>query len=342
MRIAIHDAKNSFSEYWIPFCKSENIPFKIVNCYDNKIIENLRDCDALMWHYHHNDYKDVLFAKQLLFSLEQTGKKVFPDFNTAWYFDDKIGQKYLLESLNVPLVPSYVFYDRKSALEWIENNHFPKVFKLRGGAGSANVKLVKTKNEAVKKVNMAFGRGFVQFDRREYFFDSLKKYREGKIKLINMLKASGRLLINTTYAKMKGREKGYVYFQDFVPNNKYDIRIIVIGDKAFCIKRMVRQNDFRASGSGTILYEKKYFDNRTLQVAFSVAEELNTQCCAFDFVYNENNEPLIVEVSYGFSSIGYKPCVGYWNKKLDFFEEAVTPHKWMVENIVNSLNKKTD
>ena len=94
------------------------------------------DCDALMWHHFQTNPKAILFAKQLLFALEQSGKKVFPDFRTGWHFDDKLGQKYLLEAIDAPLVPSYVFYDKKEALEWVQKTDFPKVFKLRGGAGS--------------------------------------------------------------------------------------------------------------------------------------------------------------------------------------------------------------
>ena len=72
-------------------------------------MQQLVDCDALMWHHDQGNYKDVLFAKQLLFAVEQSGKKVFPDFKTNWYFDDKVGQKYLFESLGVPFVNTYIF-----------------------------------------------------------------------------------------------------------------------------------------------------------------------------------------------------------------------------------------
>ena len=118
MKIAIHHRPGSFSDRWIEYCKREGIEYKIVDCFQSDIIEQLKVCDALMWHHHHGDYKDVLFAKGLLFSLEQAGIKVFPDFNTGWHFDDKVGQKYLLEAINAPLVPSYVFYDKQSARDW--------------------------------------------------------------------------------------------------------------------------------------------------------------------------------------------------------------------------------
>ena len=145
--IAIHKNKSSdlFHFRWIDYCDKNNIPYKMVNCYDNDIIQQLKDCSVLMWHYHQASPTDIVMAKSLLFSLEQSGTKVFPDFNTAWHFDDKVAQKYLLEALEIDLVPTWVFYDKKTANDWIEKTSFPKVFKLKGGAGSQNVQLAKTK-----------------------------------------------------------------------------------------------------------------------------------------------------------------------------------------------------
>lgn len=331
MKIAIHHRPGSFSDDWIAYCKQENIFYKIVNCYDNDIIQQVKGCDAFMWHHHHTYYKDVLFAKKLLFSLQQVGKKVFPDFNTGWHFDDKVGQKYLLESINAPLVPSYVFYIKREALDWANSATFPKVFKLRGGAGSKNVKLVQNKSQAIKLINKAFGRGFSQFDRRENLNERIRKAKIGQDNYWGILKGIARLLIPTEYAKMRGKEKGYGYFQDFVPENDFDIRVIVVDKKAFAIKRMVRKNDFRASGSGDILYDKKHFNISTIKLALETAQELKTQCCAFDFIYNSNNIPLIVEISYGFTKRVYEPCVGYWDEKLNFHEGEFNPYGWMVE-----------
>src|SRR5690606_24969951 len=117
--------------------------------------------------------------KKILFALEHAGIKVFPDFKTGWHFDDKVAQKYLLEAINAPLVPSYVFYDKQQALNWAKKTIYPKVFKLKGGAGSANVKLVRSESEAIKLINIAFGKGFSQFNRLDNFKESLRKYKEG-------------------------------------------------------------------------------------------------------------------------------------------------------------------
>ena len=97
MKIAIHHHPGSFSNRWIKYCDENGIAYKIVDCYKYDIIQQLSECDALMWHFYHASPKDCLFAKQLLYSVQTLGKKVFPDFNTVWHFDDKVGQKYLLE-----------------------------------------------------------------------------------------------------------------------------------------------------------------------------------------------------------------------------------------------------
>lgn len=162
--IAIHNSTSGFHPRWIKYCRENKIPFKLVNCYSNDIIDQLENCNGLLWHFHQNNPKDILCAKQLLFSLQQAGKKAFPDFNTMWHFDDKLGQKYLLEAIGAPLVPTYIFYNKADALKWIEETNFPKVFKLRGGAGSANVQLVQTKYQAVKLIKKAFGKGFKNYD----------------------------------------------------------------------------------------------------------------------------------------------------------------------------------
>lgn len=342
MKIAIHHRKGSFSDRWIDFCEKSGIVYKIVNCYDSDIIAQVKDCNALMWHHHHGNYKDVLFAKGLLFSLVQSGIKVFPDFNTTWHFDDKVGQKYLLEAIGAPLVPSYVFYDKKSALQWLDATTFPKVFKLRGGAGASNVSLVNTKREAVQKIKIAFGRGFSQFDRFGHLKERYQKMRDGKGSLIGVIKALGKLIVATEFARMSSREKGYVYFQDFIPNNSFDIRVIVTGDKAFALKRMTRKNDFRASGSGAIRYGKNEIDERCVKIAFDVNDKIHTQSIAYDFVFDENNCPLIVEISYGYAVSAYDACPGYWSSDLVWHKEVFNPQEWILQDLIRGIGPQDD
>ena len=332
MKIAIHYSKNSYSERWIQYCEEQNIPYKKVNCYQNDIIYQLEDCNILMWHFHHASEKDVLFAKQLLYSVKACGKKVFPDFNTVWHFDDKVGQKYLMEAMQLPFVPSYIFYDKNEALHWAANTSFPKVFKLRSGAGSVNVKLVTSHQHAVFLINRAFGKGF-RHDSLVPLKEIYQKYKKGKMPFKALVKGVGRKFISTKFSKVHGNESGYVYFQDFIPGNDHDIRVIVIGNKAFAIKRMTRENDFRASGSAAVLYEKELFDESVIKLSFDINKKLQSQCLALDYVFADG-KPLVLEISYGFYIPVYEPCPGYWDDNLQWHQGKINPYGWMVENIL--------
>ena len=331
--IAIHNNKSNvlFHFRWIDYCDKNNIPHKLVDCYSSDIIKELEGCSGLMWHYHQAAPKDIVMAKSLLFSLEQAGIKVFPDFNTAWHFDDKIGQKYLLEALQTNLVPTWTFYDSKTATDWINKTTFPKVFKLRGGAGSQNVQLVRSQSEAISLVNKAFGKGFPTYDGWGNVKERIRKWRLGKTNAFDVAKGFIRLVKPPRYAKVMGNEMEYVYFQEFIANNDSDIRIVVIDGKAFGIKRMNRENDFRASGSGFILYDKESIDERIVKAAFNCHKKLSAQCIAYDYVMDENNNPLLIEISFGFANAGYDDCPGYWDEQLNWYEGKFDPYGWMVD-----------
>jgi hypothetical protein len=217
-----------FHFLWIEYCIEKNIPFKLVNCYDTNIIEDLEGCSCLMWHYSQSNFRDLVMAKSLLFSLEQSGMKVFPDFNSAWHFDDKVGQKYLLEALHVDWVKTWTFYEASSVLKWIDEATFPKVFKLRGGAGSQNVKLIYSKSQARKLVRIAFGKGFPAYDGWESLKERFRKWQLKKADFKEVIKGLIRLVKPPRYALVMGNELNYVYFQEFVPNNDSDTRIIII------------------------------------------------------------------------------------------------------------------
>ena len=335
--IAIHDSPTGFHPRWMDYCKRAGIPYRRVNCYSSDIIQQLKGCTALMWHYGQSHPKDILIARQILFALEHAGLKVFPDFRTAWHFDDKVAQKYLLEALNVPAVPAHVFVDRDQALAWIEQADFPKVFKLRRGAGSAGVRLARSRTEARRLVKKAFSRGFPIYDPWRSLKERLYKARMGRSTTLDLLKGLARFVYPPRFSRILGRERGYVYFQDYVPGNDSDIRVIVIGKRAFAIRRMVRPGDFRASGSGRIRYKRQEFDERCVALAFEIANTLGGQCVALDFVFGFDGEPSILEVSYGFVKEVYDPCTGYWDSDLAWHDGEIEPQLWMVDSVIDSI-----
>ena len=329
--IAIHNGIGGFHPLWRTYCDENKIDYKEVDCYASDIIQQLHGCDMLFWHFSQSDPRDIILAKSIVCALYHAGIKMFPDFNTSWHFDNKVAQKYLLDALEIEYVPSYVFVRKQNATAWVENVTFPKVFKLKGGAGSANVKLIKTKDEARKVINKAFSTGIMPFDGFGNFVDVLDKFRAGRQSFKALLKAIYRVFVSPEFVKVMGKEYGYVYFQEFIPDNNSDFRVIVIGDKAFAIKRGVRENDFRASGSGFIEYSKNLFDDLLIQKSFDIASKLETQCIALDFLIDKAKNYLLVEFSYGFAPHGYYDCEGYWDRDLNWYPGKINPYGWMID-----------
>ncbi len=333
MRIAIHHNKISYSEGLVEFCRENNIDVKLVNAYSSKIVTDLEDCDAFFWHIQHNDPKDVLFARQLLFSLELSGKKVFPNFKTCWHFDDKVGQKYLLESFELPLIPSNVAYSKADALNLIENHEFPIVFKLRGGAGSYNVSLIKTKSKAKSIINKSFGKGFRQFNPLNDINYNLKKLMKDGLSLHrikNLLKSTAHLLIPYKIEQTLGNERGYFYFQTFIPNCTFDYRVQFIGDISYAMKRYVRKGDFRASGGGNIDYDGSKIPMEVIKLAKRVKETLNMQTLAID-ILPFGNEFVIAEVSFAFAIDEGECDFGYYDSELNWINQKFNPYEFMIK-----------
>jgi glutathione synthase/RimK-type ligase-like ATP-grasp enzyme len=338
MKIAIHHRENSFSERWINYCKSNNVDFKVVDCYSTKIVKEVKDCNALMWHFHHANPVDSLISKSILFSIEQSGKVVFPDFKTCWHFDDKLAQKYLLEAENIPVVPTHVFYDKKAAIDFVNEKELPLVFKLRKGAGSLNVRLIESKKSALKIIEKVFGDGLYVLDKNQILKDKFNKLLQRDIDHKTFLKF---LIKDYLFNKqIKGEENGYVYFQDFIRNNSSDVRVIVVGGKCFAIRRFNRNNDFRASGSGKIEYlNNSNIDRKLLKISFNISKKIGCQAMAYDFIYR-NDKPLLIEMSYGFSMKAYDACHGFWNSNLDWFQESFNPQYWMIEDLISRIDNK--
>jgi len=308
---------------------------------DTGIFNRLSGADALLWHWNQDDARETLVAPHVLTAAEAMGIAVFPNRATCWHFDNKVAQKYLLEAMGAPLVPTYVFYSLDEALKWIDNATFPKVFKLRKGAGSANVRLVKTRADARSAAKQAFGRGFKPVP--QYWQDGRRRYRAARRRgdLLTALKRVPSTLAKITRMNQAiGRERGYLYFQDFMPNNSFDTRVTVVGNRAFAYIRKVRPGDFRASGSGDIDYDPRNIRSECVQIAFEVTQKVGSQSMAFDFVITPDNRPMVVEVSYCYVADFVHKCPGHWDRHLNWHAGQVWPEEAILVDVLKSISAR--
>jgi len=133
------------------------------------------------------------------------------------------------------------------------------------------------------------------------------------------------------------RERGYAYFQDFLAGNGCDTRITIIGNRAFGFRRLVRPNDFRASGSGRIDYNSKAIDPRCLELAFAAAAKIGAPCLAFDIVFTAEQRPVLLEVCYRFVEQAIFQAPGFWDRELVFHPANIWPQDAILEDFLPNL-----
>jgi len=286
-----------------------------------------------------NEHSQIQLARTVLPVIENIYKKrCFPDQATSWHYDDKIRQYYLLYAHGFPVVDTWVFWDQNSALDWIESATFPLVFKLKSGAASSNVVLIRKKSEAKILINKMFSSKGVTCHN--------VPSRNSLTYLRNLIRLYG---LRRYIALKRGRldpekfqpfwqvQRDYVLFQKFLPDNAFDVRVTVIGARAFAFLRYVRPNDFRASGSGLIDYDTSKIDMRCVEIAFRISEKMKFQSMAYDFIFDEEGEPMIAEISYTFVDTAVYNCPGYFDKSLKWHEGRYWPQYCQLAYLIKEI-----
>jgi glutathione synthase/RimK-type ligase-like ATP-grasp enzyme len=343
MKVAIENKFNKgyFNHRWIEWLDNNNIDYILVDFSDSEIINTLSDVDIVLWHFSHAAHPDFYLGKVLLTAL-QYNKAVFPAPSDFWYFDDKVAQKYIFENLNIPTPKTNVFYSFSDAIGFVKNSSYPVVAKLKGGAGSSNVKILTSKLQAVRYIIRSFTMGHRAINRLSNLKFGLHKLLKRKSSVKEFFFTFIKIFVKSSFERYSGNHKGYVLFQKYLPNNLFDQRVIVIDKKAFAIKRYVNDGDFRASGAGNIAYDRTDIDPRCISIAFETAQKLSSRCLALDFLYDAKDELAIAEISYGFNPEAYDPCQGYWTSDLLWHDETVEPQKWIIESMTNAVVKKSE
>lgn len=342
MRVAIHQNKEIFhhstnwSKAWIEYCEDNGIEYRIVDCFDYNIFKILNKYDCLLWHFNNYSLQEMLFARSILISAKNMGLKVFPDDNTSWHFDDKIAEMYLLKSAAAPVPSFWTFYTKKELKKWLEGEcEYPVVAKLRCGSGSGNVKLLNNKNELLEYGERMFRLGIKPVPKVLFKTKSNLKSAGSFPTIINRVKRIPDFLETEKNAKKFPREKGYVFLQEFIPNDGFDLKIAVVKDKLSFIARKVREGDFRASGGGSLYYDRSLVTPDIIKSAFQISQQLGFQCMGYDYVIdNRNKEAKIVEISYGFSHMALMRAGGYWDREGSWHEKPLNAAQEVLRNLL--------
>lgn len=278
---------NSSSPKYAAILEEAGHEVRWADIFADDIIDQVRGCDGFIWRHGHWSNM-VQVARRVLPVLErELGLIVYPDQRTCWHYDDKIAQKYLLEAHGVPMPATWIhWHDADATLDWARSQTYPLVLKLAGGSASQNVRLVGSFEEAEQWIRRLMGRGVFGLDP-----DEAPDSRPGGV--------------------IWGYHRDYVLLQEFLPDNAFDIRVTVVGGRAFGFRRFNRPNDFRASGSGLVDHDPDAIDPAAVRLALHAARRLRTQSLAFD-IMRKGDELVVGEISYTYMSWTVHECPGHW------------------------------
>lgn len=186
-------------------------------------------------------------------------------------YDDKLAQFDVLEKY-MPKTGHFV--DKEEAFNFAGTIGFPIVSKAKGGASSANVRLLNNMFDLESEVKDIFdGQGYpISYGRKQ---------------------------------------KGYLLLQEFIPGNDCDYRIIINGRFAYGLIRGVRDDKPFASGSGRNQPISDWSGRSAAALGFCEYihnKVLGAQWLAYDVVFDKDNKPYLLETSCAWKKEGYFDC----------------------------------
>lgn len=180
---------------------------------------------------------------------------------------------------------------------------FPLVLKLPQGAAGRRVFLAHTRKELIKLINRfdTLWRNHLKF----YFKERIKKY-----------------FLPHRYVREYGdyflKQDVRFILQPYIPNLVHDYKILVFYDKYYALKRLVRRNDFRASGSGKILFEAP--PDNLLNYASEIYGKLDTPIAGLDICFDGALYHLLEFQGIHFGPVTMVRSEGYFKKENDHWE----------------------
>ena len=230
--------------------------------------------------------------------LRELGHSILPSWPAVLSYDDKIVQAEQLHAARLPHCETRVVTCPEDVGPAMEALGLPVVVKLRNGAGSLNVRRIDSLAELHRYAQQMFGRGISPVPGPAMDLNVNIRKSGGILKSLE--KAPGVIAKRLRMKRRTLRERGYVLMQRFYEKNDGDVRVTVLGDRAFVFKRRNRPGDFRASGSGQIEYIDPRNHKLEINLAFSLTDYLQASFLAVDMIQDNQQRPIVVEYCPGF------------------------------------------
>ena len=210
------------------------------------------------------------FIEDILIQINLRGGILIPEFRHFLAHENKNFQE--LEKVRIGIKSPYGIPvgTYEEGIEVLNNISYPAVIKKSTGFRSRNVKLAHNSGEGKRILYKMLESNFkFDIDSLYYFYRKIKNKKH--------------------YPKKFGK----VIIQEYIPDLTHDWKILVLGNICFSLKRIVRKNDFRASGSN--LYSTSNDPStKILDYALSCKEKLKCPNISLD-IFEYKGEVQLIE-----------------------------------------------
>lgn len=306
--------KDEVEGWWKRFSaemEHRKISYRIIQIAKTDWLDHIYPCEAVIWRPNLAEPLCTQAREKLFFIETILKRRVYPSQACWWHYNSKRAQHFLAKKNKIRMPRTFVTYSYEEAYAFLGRTIFPMVSKGSGGASSKNVRLLTSREQALKELNLIFTKG-----------------------LWNRIKRRSLKSLCLKSNQFNG-QKEYIYYQEFLPGNNNDYRVTTIGPSiAFAFSRRNRKDDFRASGSGNINYDSVH-DLDAISYCLQISENLGFDTMCYDILYRDKT-PYICEFSFTFNDRAIFNCPGYFEKKnnhLNFIERNVWPQSLIIDHL---------
>lgn len=263
-----------------------NIKVKIIAFQDLKEFLNTIPHKAVLFYSSAYNLEYLKFIQDTVryIALKRPDIILLPDEHQLNSLENKGYQELYKDLLGIEQVDGVYFGDIEQLIEVESSLSYPFVLKKNKGALSSGVQLIKSKAELfsfrdqVKKKTLKEKLAFIVNRRNSFRKDS------------NLLPKEE--LLNNNFSDFFAKRMPVVV-QKFVPGLNCDFKILIFGEKYYCLQRKTRVNDFRASGSGNFSFIDPPFE--ILNYAKTLNSKFKVPFISLDLGIDEENKCYLFE-----------------------------------------------
>jgi len=224
-------------------------------------------------HMHYHPQVRALHKRCMAVMAMNPALRLIPDYRMSVMYDDKAEQA---RQLSKWLPRTHLYWTPNAVRNMLErgNVKFPFVSKTQEGSSSTNVRLIETMDQAKLEVRLAFS-------------DIGIKCKYGQV------------------------QRGYLLWQEFIPDNAGDFRIVAIGSKRIMLRRNNRGERAVTTGPGEIVPVRTLTEASLAALEFAhdffTDESIKWGCV--DVVYDKRAERhFALECSVSWTAHAYNDC----------------------------------